>query len=136
VTNGELQRIRTALVMLGNRRMANLGADLKVARLLRVLAPLVEPLEDVKRKVALALIDALPEGTELTGTQEQIMAMRIASAQTAVDNEEIEVELPMQFALRETDLPKEGAGKEGGANCTALGAIVADLGPLYLMDEG
>ena len=137
LTNGQLQRMRAALAILGNRRMANLGADLKVARLLRALASYVEPLEAVKRKAALAMIDELGEGAELTGTQEQVLAMRIAERQSEVDLQEVEVELPMSCAVKEADLPKAEAGPTGWSNAAQLGALLADLGPLYVMaDEG
>ena len=135
LTNASLQRMRAALAILGNRRMANLGADLKVARLLRALAVYVEPLEAVKRKAALAVIDELGEGAELTRTQEQVLAMRIAEKQSEVDDAEVEVSLPMQLALREIDLPKEGQGKDGWMNNVQLGALIADLGPLYVFTE-
>jgi len=135
LTNASLQRMRSALAILGNRRMANLGADLKVARLLRALAVYVEPLEAVKRKAALALIDELGEGVELTRTQEQVLAMRIAEKQSEVDDAEVEVSLPMSCILKEADLPRELAGKDAWANNSQLGALVADLGPVYLMDE-
>ena len=134
LTNGQLQRMRAALAILGNRRMANLGADLKVARLLRALAAYVEPLEAVKRKAALALIDELGEGAELTRTQEQVLSMRIAEKQSEVDDAEVEVSLPMACALKEADLPKAETGPTGWANGAQLGALLADLGPLYLME--
>ena len=138
MTNGELQRIRTALVMLGNRKMANLGADLKVARLLRFLEPYGEPLETLKKSVAMEMYRAeVPDGATLTSIQEQVLFLAIGEKQAEVDALEVAIELPVQFALKEADLPKELAGKEGALNAAGLGALVADLGPLYvMMDEG
>ena len=135
LTNANLLQMHRALTILGNRRMATLGADLKVARLLAVLKPLVEPLESVKRKAALALVDQMPEGTELTAMQEQILNMRSAEVQSEIDTATVEVELPMAYVLKEADLPREQTSKDGWVNGSQLGAIIADLGILYVMDE-
>jgi hypothetical protein len=126
--------MQAALAVLGNRRMANIGADLKVARLLRALAPYAEPLEAVKRAASLAVVDELPEGAEFTALQEQVLGMRIAEKQTELDNQEIEIEVPLSYALKESDLPKEMTGADGWKNTAQLGAIISDLGSLYLMD--
>lgn len=135
LTNRDLQRMYGALAVLGSRRMANIGAELKVARLLRLLVPLVAPIEELKRKALIALIDEMDEGVELTPTQEQIIVMRRDQAWAETDATPVEVDLPLQFALKEADMPKELAGKEGAANATGLGMVIADLGPLFLLDE-
>lgn len=143
LTNGELQRMRAALGILGNRRMANIGADLKVARLLKIVTAHTEPIEALKRAAALALVNEIPEGAELTPLQEQILGMRIAEAQAKVDSAalgvdgtSVEIAVPDGCLLKQDDLPKEQTGKDGWLNASQLGAVLADLGPLYPMDEG
>ena len=135
MTNGSLQRMYAALAVLGNRRMASLAADLKVARLLRVLAPHVEPLETLKRGIVLDLAAGLPKDAALSNTREQLLVMTIGARQAELDAETVEIDLPIVYALRETDLPKEMTGADGWKNSSQLGAIVADLGPLYNLDE-
>ena len=134
LTNGELQRMRNALAILGNRRMANLGADLKVARLLRVLVPYVEPLEALKREAFLAMMDG-NINADLTQLQQQALAIRIAARQAEIDALPIEVEVPTTCLLKEADLPKEGSGPTGWLNSSQLGVLVADLGLLYILEQ-
>ena len=136
LTNGQLQRMKGALQMLGNRHM-EIGPDLKVAKLLRALAKYVDPLEAVKRKAALAIYKAeVPEGATLSPQQEQLLSMLIAEEQAKVDDLVVEVELPMDCALTQAELPKPMSGPNGWTNAVQRGALIADLGPVYLMDEG
>ena len=131
LTNGRLQQMHAALKILGNRKMANLGSELKVARLLRALAQYVEPLEIVKRRATLELLGDPQEETKRTLLQEQVLTLRIVECQAGLDSQEAEVELPLSCALKEADLPKELSGADGWKNASQLGALIADLGPLY-----
>ena len=133
LTNRELFRMYSALKTLGNRRMATVGADLKVGRLLRVLGPLVEPLDAVKRRAAQDVLEAAPK--DATGIALSLLNMASVAAQEAIDLDTVEAALPLQFALKEADLPKRKAGDEDDPNATGLGALVADLGPLFVMPE-
>jgi hypothetical protein len=134
--NSDLQRMFGALKILGNRRMANLGADLKVARMLRLLAPLAEPLEAKKSANALALYqEEVPEGASLTPMQEQVLRLAIDASQRGVDDAMIDVALPIEFALKQADLPSAESGQDGWRNGAALGAVIADLGDLFTVDE-
>ena len=133
LTNRELWRMYAALKLLGNRRMANVGADLKVGRMLRVLAPLAEPLESAKQHAVQDVIKAAPP--DATGLALSRVNLAGAAAQLAVDEATVEVALPLAFALREADLPKEQSGEEGWRNAAGLGALMTDLGPLFILPD-
>ena len=133
LTNRELFRMYVALRKLGERRMATVGADLKVGRLLRVLAPLVEPLDVVKQKVVKDVLLAVA-GKDITPEARSLMNLTVAEMQTAIDLDTVEAALPLQFALKEADLPKRKSGEEDDPNATGLGGLIADLGPLFLLD--
>jgi hypothetical protein len=133
LTNRELFRMFMALRKLGERRMATVGADLKVGRLIRVLAPLVEPLDAVKRRAAQDVLEAAPK--DVAGLALSLLNMASVAAQEAIDLDAVEAALPLQFALKEADLPKRKSGEEDDPNATGLGALVADLGPLFVMAE-
>jgi hypothetical protein len=133
VTNRDLWRMFNALRTLANRRMGNVGADLKVARMLGVLGPLAEPIGGVKQR---AVKEALGSaGKDTTGAALSLLNIRAAEAQEEIDAALVEVELPVRFALKEADLPKEMSGEAGWQNAAGLGALVADLGPLYVWPE-
>lgn len=134
MTNRQLQRMNNALNILGNRRMANVGADLKVARLLKILMPYVEPLDKTRRQVALETIGGV-DAEELTTLQQQAMQLHLANAEAKLLDTEVDVELPLAYALKEADLPKEQTGKDGWTNASQLGAILAELGILFVEDE-
>jgi len=133
VTNRELFRMYVALRKLGERRMATVGADLKVGRLLRVLAPLVEPLDVVKQKAVKDVLLAVA-GKDITPEARSLMNLTVAELQAAIDLDAVEVALPLQFALREVDLPKRKPGDVDDPDATGIGALVADLGPLFPLD--
>ena len=130
LTNRDLGRMYGALKVLGNRRMATLNADLKVARLLRTLEPLAEPIGPLKQRAITELLEGAPK--ELTGAAASLLNLRAEALQAAIDAEPVDVVLPLQFALTEADLPREMPGPEGWRNLASLGAIVVDLGPLYV----
>ena len=133
LTNRALFRMYVALKTLGNRRMATVGADLKVGRLLRALAPLVEPLDAVKRRAAQDVLGAAPK--DVTGIPLSLVNLAAVAAQEAIELDTVDAALPLQFALKEADLPKRKSGDEDDPNATGIGALVADLGPLFLMPE-
>lgn len=130
VTNRELARMTNALRILGNRRMANVGADLKVARLLKQLMPLAEPLENARRRITLDILDG-KELSEVSSVETQRLTLKINEAQDALDHDTVEANLTLAWALKEADLPKEQSGDRGWENANGLGALIADLGVLY-----
>ena len=134
VTNRELFRMYMALRKLGERKMATVGADLKVGRMQRALAPLVEPLDVVKQKVVKDVLLAVA-GKDITPEARSLINLTVAEMQTAIDLDTVEAALPLQFALKEADLPKRKSGEEDDPNATGIGALVADLGPLFVMPE-
>jgi len=131
--NQKLERMYGALRTLGQRKCGNVGADLKVGRMIGMLAPLVEPLLATKERAALEVLEAAPP--DVGGIAAQVVNLRAITAQRAVDELEVEVELPVAFALKEADLPKRKKDDAEDPNATGIGNIVADLGPLYLWDE-
>jgi hypothetical protein len=133
LTNRELFRMYVALRKLGDRRMATVNADLKVARLQRALATLVEPLDAVKRRAAQDVLEGAPK--DASGIALSLLNMAAVAAQEAIDLDAVEVTLPLQFALKEADLPRRKAGDEGDPDATGIGGLVADLGPLFLLPE-
>ncbi len=135
LTNRALTKMHVALATLGNRRMANLNADLKVGRLLRAIEPHIEALNDAKRKAAVDLLGERSLDT-LTKEQREQFDFQCAQANTELDTTEVEeIELPMAYVLKEADLPRELPGKDGAANASQIGAIVADLGLLFIWEE-
>lgn len=126
--------MQTALAVLGNKRMATPGADVAVARLLNAMKPLAEPLATARRRVT---IDVLA-GRDISGlSQAEMMKLNldIAEAEKQLLDQEVEVDLPLAYKLKMADLPKEQTGSDGWRNCEGLGAIVSDLGMLFVMDE-
>jgi hypothetical protein len=135
LANRDLFRMYMALKTLGSRRMATVNADLKVGRLLRVLAPLVEPLDELKQRVVKEVLEGAPKDT--TGVATSLLNIRVAEAQYAIDSDVVDADLPLQFALKEADLPQRKKDADADdPNATGLGVIVADLGPLFLLPEG
>lgn len=133
LTNRELFRMYVALRKLGDRRMATVGADLKVARLQRALATLVEPLDAVKRRAAQDVLEGAPK--DASGIALSLLNMAAVAAQEAIDLDAVEVTLPLQFALKEADLPRRKTGEDDDPNATGIGGLAADLGPLFLLPE-
>jgi len=133
LTNREVQKLYNALSVLGNRKMATVGADLKVARLLRALAPLAEPLADTKKKAVQRAVGGVSD--DISGVALQQLNMRLAAEQLEIDLATVEVELPLQFALKEVDLPKRKKDEDvENVDATGLGALAADLGILFTLD--
>ena len=136
LTNRALFRMYVALKVLGNRRMATVGADLKVGRLLRVLAPLVEPLDELKQRAVKGVLMAGAEKAAVSGLALSLVNLTSAEVQSAIDNDTVDAALPLQFALKEADLPKRKKDdEEADPDATGIGALVADLGPLFLLPD-
>ena len=134
VTNRELFRMFNALRGLGNRRMGNVGADLKVARMLKVLGPLAEPIGAVKQRAVKEVLES--GGKDVSGAALSLLNIRAAEMQEEIDAAPLDVELPVQFALKEQDLPKRKKDEDADdPNATGIGALVGDLGPLYVWPE-
>jgi hypothetical protein len=133
VTNRELFRMFMALRKLGGRKMATMGADLKVARMLRTLAPLVEPLDAVKRRATQDVMEPAPK--DVGGVALSLLNIAALDAQEAIELDTVEVALPLQFALREADLPRRKTGEDDDPNATGIGGLAADLGPLFILPE-
>lgn len=121
-----------ALLALGTRKMANISADLKVARLLRLLAPIAEPIEANRKKIALDVVgDDL--GKEISQVEVQIFQAQIDEKQRTFDAETIEFDLP-PLRITADDLPREMIG-DGWKNAEGLAGIIFNLGPLYQDSE-
>ena len=134
MTNREVQKLYNALAALGNRKMATLGADLKIARLLRALGPTAEPLADVKKKAAQRALEEVPE--DIKGVALEQLNLRVEAELMAIGEIEVEVELPMEFALKEADLPKRKKDEDAeNPDAKGLGALVADLGILFDLES-
>ncbi len=130
LTYRQLSRMFNAIVMLGNRSMANVGADLKVARFIRALQP--EAVALAKKREELRAPPAQEDKPALPAPAPE----EIARLERALLDERFEVALPLAFRLTEADLPKEKTGADGWKNADGLGAIVADLELLFdLSDE-
>lgn len=135
VTNRDLWGMVSALRAFGNRRMATWGADLKVGRMLLLLGPYAEPIEAARRRIEL---DHLGEAgvVDLPPLAQRAALVRLAAAQVALDEEMVEVALPLSLALKEADLPKRKKDENADdPDCTGLGALLADLGPLFLLPD-
>lgn len=134
LTNRDLLNMYTALDTLGKRSMANVGADLKVGRLIKSIAPFADPLIAARNKIATDVMkDKKLE--EMTIAEINKMNLEIMEKQKEIDDLSFTIELPLQFAIKEIDLPKEKTGSEGWKNADGLGNIVSSLGPLYIWDE-
>lgn len=131
LTNWELRRIGAALRILSNRRMANLGADLKVARMLRIIGPALDPLEAAFQQLEVDVIDGR-DPSKFSYADGLAVNKALREGRDALGAGEAIVALPVGYALRESDLPKEQSGAEGWKNAEGLGALVADLGPLFV----
>jgi hypothetical protein len=130
VTNRQLRVMYDALQVLGTKRMASQLADVRVGRLLQIVKPLAEPIGTTQRKHAQEEMDAAPP--EQTEHKRQLMLMRIADKQRETD----EAPAPPFTVfggsiLHQEDLPKEMSGLDGWKNAAGLGALLADLGPLF-----
>lgn len=135
LTNKQLTGIHVGLAALGNRKMALISGDLKVARLLKVVAPLSEPLGPAKQRAASEVLDKYEVHSDsLTQTQILKINTEIKLAQDAIDQEPVEVEFP-EIRIKEEDLPKEQKGEDGWKNASGLGAIIADLDFLFEFKE-
>ena len=133
LTNRDLRGMFGALQILGNRHLPTIDADLKVGRLIRLLAPLAEPIGPARQRIAARLAEADAghgDVEKLSPLGQQLLGAAIAGAQADFDGQEVEVDLP-PWRITKADLPKEKTGDDGWRNGSQLGAIIADLGLLF-----
>ncbi|HXG69475.1 MAG TPA: hypothetical protein VNJ04_02560 [Gemmatimonadaceae bacterium] len=130
LTNKQVLAMSNALRNLGNRKMGSVTADLKVGRLIRLLAPHAEPIAETRQKIATDLIGDR-DIEEMSVGESNLLASKMSAAQTELDMAECEIDLPASLKLTLADLPKERTGDDGWKNATQLGAITADLGQFY-----
>lgn len=134
MTNRELQRNYNSVTVLANRRMANVGADMKVGRLQQALQPHAEILEKARRRIAMDILSG-SSLDEMPDLRKQLVSLQIEQAESDLLDQETEVMLPMAYALKEADLPKEQTGSDGWKNGGGLGILTANLGRLFVWDE-
>jgi len=134
MTNRELQRIWNAATVLANRKMANVGADLKVGRLQKSLQIYAEPLDKARRSVAADILGA-SNLDDMPDLRRQLTSLKIEAAESDLLDMEVEVTIPLAYALKEADLPKEQTGSDGWKNAGGLGILTANLGILFVWDE-
>ena len=130
MTNRKLQKIYGAVRALGTRRMSNVGADLKVSKFLVALEPMVVPLDKVRRQITIDLLEG-QDFENMPDFKAQVIKLKIDAETEKLLDQEVEVQLPMVYVLKEADLPKEQTGTNGWLNAQGLGGIVADLCELY-----
>ncbi|HXG72578.1 MAG TPA: hypothetical protein VNJ04_18395 [Gemmatimonadaceae bacterium] len=130
LTNKQVLAMSNALRLLGNRKMGSVTADLKVGRLIRLLAPHAEPIAETRQKIATFLIGDR-DIEEMSAGESALMASKMVGMQATFDAMEIELDFPASLKLTQADLPKERTGDDGWKNATQLGAITADLVQLY-----
>lgn len=133
-THGKVRAMYNALTILANRRSPGASSDAKLGRLLRHFGPVAEPIQQARGRIALDLIGD-QDVASLSPLQQQLLQAKIGTAQTAFDNEPVDVALPSNHLIRESDLPQPQKGEEGWRNAEGIGAILADLGPLFVFDE-
>lgn len=135
VTNHTLRAMYGALSILGNRRLPTVTADVKVGRLLRALAPVVDPLQVARQRiVADVLADRDPN--ELSPLEARTLEAEVVKRQAELDAQLAPEDFRMPAGMIElADLPAAMTGAEGWKNAEALGAITADLGPLFIFSD-
>lgn len=135
ITNHTIRAMHGALSVLGNRRMATANGDLKVGRMLRAVVAFAEPLQKARQRVVLDVLDGR-EIKDLSPLEVRRIEAEIMTKQAELDEQAAPDDFKLPSGQIETkDLPKEMSGDEGWQNATALGAITADLGPLFDFGE-
>jgi hypothetical protein len=129
MTNRKAQQMYNAVRVLGNRRMNGLDADLKVMRLIAYLTPIIEPLAALKRAKTEELLNAGEFDTPLAQDK---LAIQLAIAMAEVDDALVTLEPNPEWFLDREDLPQDKKGDKNSGNADGLGAILADLGLLFL----
>lgn len=136
ITRRELRGMYSALQILCNRFLPTIGSDLKVGELARLIGQIAEPQNAARNKIPLRLMEK--EGLTIgelgklpTLSQQMYMAM-LSEMYTEYDEAKVELAVDDRLLVKQSDLPKEKAGEEGWKNGTMNGAIVADLGSLFV----
>lgn len=133
-SHNKIIAIHSALAILGNRKMATINGDLRVARLLRLFTPEAELIKKAKNRI-------IVENTSGdVGKLEQIERYKLQAIlndkANEFDSEMVDILLPENLRIKEEDLPKELSGDDGWKNANQLGAIVADLDCLFEFTGG
>lgn len=130
ITKGHVLAMHGALGILGNRSMASVNADLRVGRMLAQVGPTAELYRKGKNRTTLDTIgDA--DLAKLSPIEQAALKAKIDVAHAGYDAEPAEDFTLPKGVLREADLPKEKTGDNGWQNANQLGALCADLGPLF-----
>ena len=134
MTNKQLSQMYGALGILGNRQMNSRAADLKVARLIRAMAPDAESIIPLRVKIAGDALANIEDPEGISPLVSQQIAAKTAALQSEFDLLEVTVDLP-SLRINEGDLPTTKKGDDGWQNGSQMGAIVADLGELFAFDD-
>jgi hypothetical protein len=129
ITNKNLLNMFQALQELGTRFLPSLNSDVKVGRMTSFFEPSCSPIGPAKKKL-LADFGEQNNLEELTETALSILVAKLEVEMNAYDAVTVKVMLPRERITRE-DLPKERTGDDGWKNGTGLGALIANLGPLF-----
>lgn len=128
ITKRALGVMHAALVVLGNRSMASVSADLKIGRLLNAISPDADLVSAGRQRITTDFVEEVnPEGSAVSA---EIAGVSLQQQLTDYDLEKITVEIPV-IRLNKADLPKEKAGEGGWKNARNIGCLVSDLGVLF-----
>lgn len=134
MTNQRVQRMFAALTTMANRFLPSVAADIRVANLINKLEPISRPIAAGRARVANDIIAAHggPEAIERLGDMaQQAILIEIQVAQDGYDAEAADLDISSWKLVDQSMLPRERAGDDGWKNGANLGAIIADLGPLF-----
>jgi hypothetical protein len=132
-TNAALVRMHSALGTLANRRMKTATGESRVGRWVSLLKPYVDPIQPARERIMLDMVGDL-DVSKITPMEAQILSAKVSAAQREFDAEELEITLPGK-PLKLIDMPEEKSGEDGWKNAAQLAAIIADLGPLYEIED-
>lgn len=133
MNNKSVASLHTALSILGNRKMGTVKADVKIARMLNIVAPIAEPIQRARERITKDILGEA-DAEKLTPAQIQKLNIAIKAALSEYDEQEAEGDftLPKWFRLTEDELPKEQKGEKGWENASQLGAVISDLGTVFV----
>lgn len=123
-----------ALKQMGNRKCPNLNNDLRVARLVTWMRPMLDAIDITRQKVQK---DAAEAGQQagLSASALEMVVLKMQTALSELDLTPFPIYDAPPFKLGKNDLPKDMTGDGGWKNSSALGAIVADLDFLLELSE-
>lgn len=136
--NRNLLEAHGALNILGNRYAPDVDSDLKIGRLLVIITELTVSIKTSKTKIPFRVLqdefgnENITNLDSLPGMVKEFLKGKINVAYDEFDSQLVEeFEVPDKLILTRKDLPKDKTGDKGWENGSALGAIVAALGPLF-----